>query len=149
MVETAQGVVIRRPSRLEIHKPISTVETKKKTVLLAEDTLSTAMLEKNILESSGFKVVLAKDGKEAYEAACQEKFDLLITDVLMPRMDGFELTAKIKQDPLLKELPVIIVTTRESDEDKRKGLEAGADAYILKSEFTSDTLLDTIERLLG
>ena len=79
----------------------------------------------------------------------KERFDLVITDVLMPRMDGFELTTRLKKDAIYKDIPVIIVTTRESDADKRRGLEAGADAYLLKSEFTSDILLDTIERLLG
>ena len=111
--------------------------------------MSTAMLQKNILESVGYSVVLAKDGQEALEKAGQERFDLVITDVLMPRMDGFELTENIKKDKLHKNVPVIIVTTRESDEDKRRGMQAGADAYILKSEFTSEGLLETIERLIG
>jgi two-component system chemotaxis sensor kinase CheA len=122
---------------------------RRKTILLAEDAMTTAMLEKSILESAGFSVVLAKDGQEALEKSQQEKFDLVITDVLMPRMDGFDLTATLKKDKLYKDIPIIIVTTRESDADKRHGLEAGADAYILKSEFTSEGLLNTIERLIG
>jgi CheY-like chemotaxis protein len=107
------------------------------------------MLEKNVLESAGFSVVIARDGQEALERASQETFDLVITDVLMPRMDGFELVERLRKDKLYKEVPIIIVTTRESDADKRRGLEAGADAYILKSEFTGEGLLDTIERLVG
>lgn len=122
---------------------------RKKTVLLAEDAMSTAMLEKSILEAAGFAVVIARDGQEAAEKAGQEKFDLVITDILMPRLDGFQLTSHLKKDQVYKDIPVIVVTTRESDADKRKGLEAGADAYLLKSEFTSDTLLETIERLIG
>jgi len=122
---------------------------KKKTILLAEDSMSTAMLEKNILESVGYSVVIARDGREALERAAHEKFDLIISDILMPRMDGFELTTRLKKDKFYKDIPIIIVTTRESDADKRRGLECGADAYLLKSEFTSDTLLDTIERLVG
>jgi CheY-like chemotaxis protein len=121
----------------------------KKSILLAEDTLSTAMLEKNILESVGYSVVIARDGLEAIKAASQEKFDMVITDVLMPGMDGFEVTEKLKKDKIYKNIPIIIVTTRETDADKRRGLEAGADAYILKKEFTSEILLDTIERLIG
>lgn len=93
--------------------------------------------------------MIARDGKEALEKTVQEKFDLIITDVLMPRMDGFELTAKIKKENLTKDIPVIIVTTRAAEADKRRGLEAGADAYILKNEFTSEGLLETIERLIG
>ena len=107
------------------------------------------MLEKNILESVGYAVVIARDGKEALEKAAQEKFDLVISDVLMPRMDGFELVTRLRREKNYKEVPIIIVTTRESDEDKRKGMEAGANAYLLKSDFTSEGLLETMERLLG
>ena len=116
---------------------------------MAEDTLTTAMLEKNILESVGYSVVIARDGQEALDKAAQEKFDLVISDVLMPRMDGFELVARLRREKTYKEVPIIIVTTRESDEDKRKGMEAGANAYLLKSDFTSEGLLETMERLLG
>lgn len=145
IIESAEGVVIKRP-KIEAHLP---EKKKRRTILLAEDVLSTAMLEKNVLESVGYSVVIARDGQEALERAAQEKFDLIITDVLMPRVDGFELTARLKKDKLHKDVPVIIVTTRESDADKRRGMEAGAQAYILKSEFTSEGLLETIERLIG
>ena len=111
--------------------------------------MSTAMLEKNILESAGFSVVVARDGDEALKRVSQEKFDLIITDILMPKMDGFELTERLKKDKLYKDIPVIIVTTREGDADKRRGLKAGAEAYILKREFTSEGLLDILERLIG
>jgi CheY-like chemotaxis protein len=73
----------------------------------------------------------------------------VITDILMPKVDGFELTGKLKKDPFYKDVPIIIITTRENDTDKKRGLEVGADAYILKSEFTSDELLEVIERLIG
>lgn len=146
IIRSAEGVVVKR-QQFEA-RPVA-VKKRRKTILLAEDSLSTAMLEKNVLEAAGFSVVIARDGKEALEKAGQEKFDLVISDVLMPRMDGFELTAKLKQDNVYKNVPVIIVTTRESDADKRRGLEAGAEAYILKSEFTSEGLLETIERLIG
>lgn len=142
------GAVIRRKTLTE-EKPATPVKKRRKTILLAEDAMSTAMLEKNILESAGFSVVIARDGKEALEKSSQEKFDLVITDILMPRMDGFELTSALRKDKLYKDIPIIIVTTRESDADKRRGLESGADAYILKSEFTSEGLLNTIERLIG
>lgn len=150
MIESAEGFVSRKPSQAQSpHKQADKREKRKKTILLAEDAMTTAMLEKNILESVGYSVVIARDGKEAFDRSSQEKFDLVITDILMPRMDGFELTEKLKKDPIYKDIPVIIVTTRETDADKRRGLQAGADAYLLKSEFTSDILLDTIERLLG
>lgn len=146
IIESAEGVIIKRAA---LKPKIATAAKKKKSILLAEDVLTTALLEKNILESVGYSVVIARDGVEALERASQEAFDLVITDILMPRMDGFELTAKLKKDKLYKDIPIVIVTTRESDADKRRGLEAGADAYILKSEFTSEGLLNTIERLIG
>jgi two-component system chemotaxis sensor kinase CheA len=142
------GVAVRRHIAPQA-KAAPAAKKRRKTILLAEDAISTAMLEKNILESSGFSVVIARDGQEAFEKSSQEKFDLVITDILMPRMDGFELTERLRKDKIYKDIPIIIVTTRESDSDKRRGLEAGADAYILKSEFTSEGLLDTIERLIG
>jgi two-component system chemotaxis sensor kinase CheA len=145
MIDSAEGVIRKRPAAA----PRRAVAKKKKTILIAEDAMTTAMLEKNILESVGYSVVIARDGQEALARAGQERFDLVISDILMPRMDGFELTSRLKKDPVYKDIPVIIVTTRESDDDKRRGLESGADAYLLKSEFTSDTLLDTIERLIG
>lgn len=145
IIHSAEGGVVRQAAA----RPKTAVGKKKKTILLAEDTLTTAMLEKNILESVGYAVVIARDGKEALEKASQEKFDLVISDVLMPRMDGFELVTRLRREKNYKEVPIIIVTTRESDEDKRKGMEAGANAYLLKSDFTSEGLLETMERLLG
>lgn len=121
---------------------------KTRQILLAEDTLTTAMLEKDVLESAGFNVTHALDGQAAWDMAQNEHFDLIITDVLMPRMDGFALTKHLKKDSRFSDIPVMIVTTRESDEDVRKGMEAGADAYILKKDFTSNTLLETIDRLI-
>jgi len=145
IIELGEGVVTRKPS------PAAKAAKgkKRKTILLVEDSLSTAMLEKNILESVGYSVVITRDGQEALERSSHEKFDLVITDILMPRMDGFELTTRLKKDKTYRDIPVIVVTTRESDDDKKRGLACGADAYILKSEFTSDALLDTIERLIG
>ncbi|KJJ85350.1 signal transducing histidine kinase, homodimeric domain protein [Candidatus Omnitrophus magneticus] len=121
----------------------------KKNILLAEDTMSTALLEKNVLESVGYSVVIARDGKEALDRATNENFDIIISDVLMPVMNGFELVKNLRKKDSYKNTPIIIVTTRESEEDKKYGLESGADAYILKSEFTSDSFLETIERLAG
>lgn len=147
VIESAEGVIIKR-QKLTDQKKQLLVEKKKKTILLAEDAFTTAMLEKNILESVGYSVVLAKDGVEALKLSTQERFDLVITDVLMPRMDGFQLTEKLRQSELYKDTPIIIVTTREKEQDKRRGLEVGANAYILKKEFTTEGLLETIERII-
>jgi two-component system chemotaxis sensor kinase CheA len=118
-------------------------------VLLAEDTPSTAMLEKSVLEAAGFFVHHTKDGQEALARAAQDSYDLVISDVLMPRMNGFELTANLKRNPATRDIPVVIVTTRGSNADKKRGMDAGADAYVLKKDFTSDTFLETIDRLLS
>lgn len=146
ILDSAEGVIIKRP-RLDVAPPVKT--KKRKTILLAEDTLSTATLEKNILESVGYSVVIARDGAEALDRASHERFDLVITDILMPRLDGFGLIEHLRKDKIYKDIPIIVVTTRESDVEKKRGLDLGADAYLLKSEFTSEGLLDTIERLLG
>ncbi len=119
-----------------------------KRILLAEDTPSTAMLEKSVLEAAGFFVTHAKDGEEALGMAAREQFDLVISDVLMPRMNGFELTSQLKGMKNYRAVPIIIVTTRCKDADRKRGLQAGADAYILKKDFTSDSFLETIDRLV-
>lgn len=138
----------RAVPNIEIPDNSPKVEGQSKSILIAEDSMATALLEKSVLESVGFQVVIAKNGREAFHLAQQELFDLVISDVLMPEMDGFELTALLKKDPIYKDIPVIIVTTRESSEDKIRGLTAGASAYMLKKEFTSEGLLSTIDRLV-
>ena len=117
--------------------------------MIAEDSMITAELEKNILANAGYEVDVAIDGIDAMDKLHEKKYDLLVTDVDMPKMDGFELTAKVRADKRLKDLPVIMVTGREKVEDKRKGIEVGADAYILKKEFDQSNLLNTIKRLIG
>lgn len=122
---------------------------KKLTILIAEDSLITAELEKNIIENSGYEVDLAVDGMDALDKLYTKKYDLLVTDIDMPRMNGFELTAKVRAGKKYKDIPVIMVTAREKLEDKRRGIEVGADAYILKKEFDQGNLLNTIKKLIG
>jgi len=123
-------------------------EVKKNVILIAEDSMITAELERNILINAGYEVDVATDGIEAMEKLHSKKYDLLVTDIDMPRMDGFELTLKVRADKRLKDTPVIIVTYKEKIEDKRQGIEVGADAYILKKEFDQSSLLNTIKRLI-
>ncbi len=122
---------------------------KKLTILIAEDSLITAELEKNILENNGYEVDLAVDGMDAMDKLYTRKYDLLVTDIDMPRMNGFELTAKVRAGKKYNNIPIIVVTAREKVEDKRRGIEVGADAYILKKEFDQGNLLNTIKRLIG
>jgi len=120
---------------------------KKPHILIVEDSLTTREVEKNILESAGYKVEIASDGLEAIEKIRQQEFALIVTDVQMPRMNGFELTEKLKKDDKYKKIPIVIVTTLATDADKKKGIEVGADAYITKSSFNQDNLIDTVKRL--
>jgi len=124
-------------------------QTKRNAILIAEDSMITAELERNILINAGYEADVATDGIKAMEKLHSKKYDLLVTDIDMPRVNGFELTSKVRADTRLKDTPVIIVTSRENVEDKRRGIEVGADAYILKKEFDQSSLLSTIKRLIG
>jgi two-component system chemotaxis sensor kinase CheA len=118
-------------------------------VLLADDSLVAGELQKNILLAAGYETDLAHDGAEAFELLNQKEWDLLITDVDMPHLNGFELTARVRADERLRDIPVIIVTGRDSIDDRRRGFEVGADAYVLKREFDQIQLLDTVRQLIG
>ncbi|MFH1334511.1 MAG: hybrid sensor histidine kinase/response regulator [Pseudomonadota bacterium] len=117
-------------------------------ILVVDDSLTTRTLLTNILMTQQFEVVSAINGKEAWDILQKEHFDLIVTDVLMPIMDGFELTKKIKNEDHLNTIPVVIVTSLANDSDRKKGVEAGADAYIVKSQFENKMLIDVIEQLL-
>ncbi|SDK19297.1 hybrid sensor histidine kinase/response regulator [Pseudomonas indica] len=123
-------------------------EKKVQRLLIAEDSFTSRGLLKTILEAAGYQVATANDGLEAWNALKQGQFDLLVSDVEMPRMDGFSLTARIRADRELSELPVVLVTALHSAEDRARGLEAGANAYLVKSGFEQETLLDAIRRLI-
>jgi len=124
-------------------------ERRQRQILVVDDSITTRTLEKNILEAAGYAVRLATDGQEAlHDITAAGIPDLIVTDVAMPRMNGFELTSHIKGDEHMGSTPVILVTSLDSDEDKRRGIEAGADAYIVKSGFDQDNLLETIEQLI-
>lgn len=117
-------------------------------ILVVDDSITTRTLEKNILESKNYDVTIAVNGKEAWDLLQKHKFSLLITDVNMPIMDGFSLTENVKKSEKLHELPVIIVTALESDAEKKRGIEVGANAYLVKSQFESETLLEIVQQLV-
>lgn len=117
-------------------------------VLVADDSITTRTLEQSILENAGYRVQVVADGEQAWEALHKERFDLLITDVEMPGLDGFELTRRVRADASLAGLPVIIVTSLGSEEHRRRGLEVRADAYVVKSSFETRELLEVVEQLL-
>jgi two-component system chemotaxis sensor kinase CheA len=124
------------------------ISEKIKKILVAEDSITARTLLKNILETAGYKVSTAVDGTDAFTRARSNEFDLIVSDVDMPRMNGFELTAKIRNDKKLSELPVVLVTALESREDREHGIEVGADAYIIKSSFDQTNLLEIIKKLI-
>jgi two-component system chemotaxis sensor kinase CheA len=117
-------------------------------VLIVDDSFTTRTLEKNILEAQGFEVSVAIDGVEALSLLRQQKFALVIADVEMPRLDGFALLEQMKADRRLARTPVILVTSRDRQEDQQHGLDLGADAYIVKRKFDHQDLLSTIRQLL-
>jgi two-component system chemotaxis sensor kinase CheA len=117
-------------------------------ILVVEDSITSRMLLKNILENSGYNVKTAVDGIDAFTQLREEHFDLVVSDIDMPRMNGLVLTSKIREDKKLAELPVILVTALESREDRERGIEVGANAYIVKSSFDQSNLLEVIGRLI-
>ncbi len=123
-------------------------EERKKVILMAEDSLTTRTQMKRILEGDGYEVVVAVDGLEAFNMIGTRSFDALVSDVMMPHLDGLALTEKVRQDRKYQELPVILVTSLASEDDKQRGLEAGANAYITKPAFDQKVLLDTLRRLI-
>ncbi len=141
LAQYAQGY--RRPPAAE---PDST--RRRATILVVDDSITTRTVEKNILEVAGFNVSVAADGIEAWEMLGHQTFDLVVSDVDMPRMDGFELTERIRAHPPLKDLPIVLVTALESRGDKERGVRLGANAYLFKSSFAESNLLEIVSRLI-
>ncbi|MCP4272418.1 MAG: response regulator [Gammaproteobacteria bacterium] len=129
-----------------VPKKESSIENKK--ILVVDDSITTRTLEVSILKSHGYSVQSVVCAEEAIEKLKSEHFDLLITDVEMPGMNGFELTHEVRTELEFSDLPIIIVTSLSKEEDKQKGLDVKADAYIVKSEFESKELLSTIAQLI-
>ncbi|MCP3933724.1 MAG: response regulator [Bacteroidetes bacterium] len=139
--KNTEGIPISNPQK-------KTTSIKSKKILVVDDSITTRTLEVSILKSNGYYVQSVVCAEEAIEKLISEKFDLLITDVEMPGMNGFELTHEVRTNSELSDLPVIIVTSLANEEDKQKGLDVKADAYIVKSEFESKELLGTIAQLI-
>jgi len=120
-----------------------------KKVLVVDDSLTVREVERQLLAGRGYQAVTAVDGMEGLALASIGEFDLIITDVDMPRMTGIELTRRVKADPALTRTPVMIVSYKDRQEDRMAGLEAGADYYLAKSGFRDDALLDAVLDLIG
>ena len=121
----------------------------RRRILVVDDSITTRSLEESVLTASGYDVETAVDGVQALELLQHGEWDIVVSDIEMPRMDGIELCRRIRESPGTQALPLILVTSLDKPEDRLRGLEAGADAYITKSSFDQDTLLDTIRQLIG
>jgi two-component system sensor histidine kinase and response regulator WspE len=130
-------------------EPGTARERRRKRVLAVDDSLTVRELERKLLAGRGYEADVAVDGMDGWNALRNGSFDLVITDVDMPRLDGVELTRMIKQDPKLKALPVMIVSYKDREEDRLRGLAAGADYYLTKGSFHDETLLRAVEDLIG
>lgn len=137
----------KREALPSVERPVEEMK-REKVILLAEDSITTRTQERRILTGAGYEVIEAVDGEDAFNKLVSRSFDAVVTDILMPNMDGLALTRKIRGDKKYSELPVILVTSLASDEDRKKGLEAGANAYIAKPAFDQQLLLETLKRLI-
>lgn len=126
-----------------------TAEAPRKRVLVVDDSLTVRELQRKLLLNRGYEVAVAVDGMDGWNALRSEDFDLLITDIDMPRMDGIELVTLLRRDSRLQSLPVMVVSYKDREEDRRRGLDAGADYYLAKASFHDDALLDAVMELIG
>lgn len=122
--------------------------SRQKRVLVAEDSITSRLLLKHILENAGYQVDTAVDGLDALSKLRHEDFDALVSDIEMPRLDGLALTEHVRANPKTTEMPVVLVTSLQSPQEKERGLQAGADAYVVKGSFDQDNLVTTIRRLI-
>lgn len=140
---------VKRAAAPSVSVAAETHETAEKhAILVVEDSITSRALLKNILESAGYRVTTAVDGVDAYTTLKTGTFDLIVSDVEMPRMDGFDLTAKVRADKQLAGLPVVLVTALESREHRERGIDVGANAYIVKSSFDQSNLLEVVQQLI-
>ncbi len=124
------------------------MDAARKRILVVDDSVTTRTLEQNILEAAGYEILLASDGAEAWQLLQNQAVDLVVSDVEMPRMNGFALTEAIRSSARLSALPVVLVTALASEEDRLRGLQAGADAYLVKSAFDQESLLNAVQQVL-
>jgi two-component system chemotaxis sensor kinase CheA len=133
---------------IDVEPQSASSSTKQLRLLVVDDSITTRTMERNLFENAGYAVMVAVDGVEAWSLLQSEPVDLVVSDVDMPRMNGFELTEAIRKDPRLGELPIVLVTALETRDDKERGIRSGANAYVLKSSFDQSNLLEIVGRLI-
>jgi two-component system chemotaxis sensor kinase CheA len=136
------------PGKVRLAAAATDADAVRKRLLVVDDSATIRTLEKSILEAAGYDVMIAVDGEEALQILLERGADLVVSDVEMPRMDGFSLTEAIRASKRFRDLPVVLVTAMESDADKARGMAAGANAYRPKSAFDQQDLIATIQRIL-
>lgn len=148
LIHAPHLLVLARSSRQD-SGPADSGERPGQHILVVDDSFNTREIEKDLLEAHGYRVTLAEHGQDGLDKALAVDFDAILTDVEMPIMDGFTLTSHLRQEPRYQDKPIIIITSREQDSDRRRGIEVGADAYIVKGSFDQSSLIDTLRLLLG
>jgi two-component system sensor histidine kinase and response regulator WspE len=128
---------------------ITAEASRRKRILVVDDSITVRELERQLLQSRGFVVDVAVDGMDGWNAVRGTRYDLVVSDVDMPRMDGIALVTLIKADPVRRTIPVVIVSYKDREEDRLRGLEAGANRYLTKSSFHDETFIHTIVDLVG
>jgi two-component system sensor histidine kinase and response regulator WspE len=130
-------------------RAVRAAQRRARRVLVVDDSLTVRELQRKLLVGGGYEVDVATDGVDGWNAVRTGRFDLVITDIDMPRMDGIELVTLMRKDPHVKSLPVMIVSYKDRPEDRRRGLDAGADYYLAKGSFHDTALLDAVRDLIG
>ncbi len=149
LVRSIDNVLMgRRLSRIEFEK-LAEQARQRKRILVVDDSITVRELERQLLQARGYAVDVAVDGMDGWNAIRSAHYDLVVTDVDMPRMDGIGLVSLIKADPARREIPVVIVSYKDREEDRLRGLDAGANRYLTKSSFHDTTFVDTIIDLIG
>jgi chemotaxis protein histidine kinase CheA len=146
--------VLQAPALLDLalasrSAPRVVEQTTARRILVVDDSLNTREIEKDVLEAHGYAVTLAEDGRDGLQKAQAGDFDAVLTDIEMPRMDGFALTEALRATDRYRDRPIVIVTSRQKDDDRRRGIAVGADAYIVKGDFDQNSLVETLRSLLG
>ncbi len=157
LLPTGEMALVLRPSDIlasvqagkHRNKIARHIEAKRvRRILVVDDSMTTRTMERNLFEAVGYVVEVAADGSEGWDMVRSGRFDLVVSDIDMPRMNGFDLTARIRADAKLADLPIVLVTALESREDRDRGIQIGANAYVLKSSFDQSNLLEIVGRLI-
>jgi two-component system sensor histidine kinase and response regulator WspE len=129
--------------------PAEAAPARKKRVLVVDDSITVREVERQLLQHAGYEVAVGVDGMDGWNQVRADQYDLLVTDVDMPRMTGLQLVQAVRADPRLRDLPAVIVSYKEREEDRARGLEVGANTYLTKSSFHDNRFVQAVEDLIG